>query len=129
MRTIHIYMPDRSQGQSYPQGTPSTIDYQCDIPVGTGHAPQTEIEIFSHDQDATPPKHVNSQTRCIATLSLDLTQIPDQVKTAAGETKLGSHRYYCLSGVIQARYGPAMVKYSVKLAGVTHDAITVRYED
>jgi hypothetical protein len=41
---------------------------------------------------------------------------------------MGWHRYYCLEGVIEARYGSAMITYKVELGGVTHDAITVRYE-
>ncbi|PFH56756.1 hypothetical protein XA68_16039 [Ophiocordyceps unilateralis] len=117
------------KGQSYPEGKPSSIEYQCDIPVSMGHVPQTEIEIFSNEEDAKPPTHVNSRTRCVATLSLDLDRIPNAVKLAAGKTRMGWHRYYCLSGVIEASYGSAMITYSVKLGGVTHDAITVRYED
>ncbi|RCI08728.1 hypothetical protein L249_4681 [Ophiocordyceps polyrhachis-furcata BCC 54312] len=112
------------KGQSYPEGRPSSIEYQCDIPVSMGHVPQTEIEIFSNEEDATPPIHVNSRTRCVATLSLDLDKIPNAVKLAAGKTRMGCHRYYCLSGVIEASYGSAMITYSVKLGGVTHDAIT-----
>ncbi|RDA89179.1 hypothetical protein CP532_0517 [Ophiocordyceps camponoti-leonardi (nom. inval.)] len=117
------------KGQSYPEGKPSSIEYQCDIPVSMGHVPQTEIEIFSNDEDTTPPVHVNSRTRCVATLSLDLDRIPNAAKLAAGKTRMGCHRYYCLSGVIEASYGSAMITYSVKLGGVTHDAITVRYEN
>ncbi|PHH88276.1 hypothetical protein CDD83_7760 [Cordyceps sp. RAO-2017] len=117
------------KGQSYPEGKPSSIEYQCDIPVGMGHVPQTEIEIFSNDEDATPPVHINSKTKCVATLSLDLDKIPKTTKLAAGKTRMGWHRYYCLSGVIEASYGSAMITYTVKLGGMTHDAITVRYED
>ncbi|PHH65262.1 hypothetical protein CDD81_3121 [Ophiocordyceps australis] len=117
------------RGQSYPEDKPSIIEYQCDIPVGLGHTPQTEIEIFSNDDDTEPPIHINSKTRCVATLSLDLDKIPKTVKLAAGKTRMGWHRYYCLNGVIEASYGSAMITYTVKLGGVTHDAITVRYEE
>ncbi|KAL3954664.1 hypothetical protein ACCO45_010227 [Purpureocillium lilacinum] len=117
------------KGQSYPEGKPSSIEYQCDIPVGMGHLPQTEIEIFSNGEEGEPPVHVNARTRCVATLSLDLEKIPKSTMLAAGKTRMGWHRYYCLSGVIEASYGSAMVTYTVKLGGVTHDAITVRYED
>ncbi|RDA91201.1 hypothetical protein CP533_4836 [Ophiocordyceps camponoti-saundersi (nom. inval.)] len=113
---------DNDQGQSYPEGKPSSIEYQCDIPVAMGHVPQTEIEIFSNDEDTTPPVHVNSRTRCVATLSLDLDRIPNAVKLAAGKTRMGCHRYYCLSGVIEASYGSAMITYSVKLGGPANDA-------
>lgn len=83
-----------------------------------GHVPQTEIEIFSNDEDAKPPVHLNSKTRCVATLSLDLDRIPKTAKLAAGKTRMGWHRYYCLSGVIEASYGSAMITYTVKLEGM-----------
>ena len=104
------------KGESYPEGRPSTIDYQCDIPAGFGHNPQTEIEIFSNE-DAHAPVHVNSHTRLVATLSLDLDRIPNSVKRASGKTRMGYHRYYSVEGVIEASYGSAMITYSVKLGG------------
>jgi hypothetical protein len=30
---------------------------------------------------------------------------------------MGWHRYYCLEGVIEARYGSAMITYKVELGG------------
>ncbi|KAF5130805.1 hypothetical protein E5D57_007153 [Metarhizium anisopliae] len=50
-------------------------------------------------------------------------------KNAAGVTRIGNHRYFCLTGAIEASYGSAMITYKVKLGGVTHDALTVRYEN
>lgn len=59
---------------------------------------------------------------------------------------MGYHRYYSVSGVIEAHYESAMITYTVKLGGkyldnrgckqfdtdfstgVTHDVINVRYE-
>lgn len=119
---------DLEKGQSYPEGKPSTIEYQCDIPVGTGHVPQTEIEIFSNDEDETPPVHVDANTRCVATLSLDLDKIPKTVKLAAGKTRMGWHRYYCLSGVIEASYGSAMITYTVKLGGRSNQSASSRWK-
>lgn len=81
-----------------------------------GHEPQTEIEIFSHEDDVLP-KHVSGTTKCVARLSLDLAKIPKSAKMAAGKTRMGWHRYYCLNGVIEAKYGSAMVTYTVKLGG------------
>lgn len=115
------------KGQSYPEGLFTAIDYQCDIPVASGPAPQTEIEIFCND-DAAPPVHCTPRTRCIARLSLNLERIPASTKSAAGITRIGNHRYHCLTGAIEASYGSAMITYKVKLGGVTHDALTVRYE-
>jgi hypothetical protein len=115
------------KGESYPEGKPSTIDYQCDLPASQGHIPQTEIEIFVND-DEYPPTHQDSATKCVATLSLDLNKISRSVKKSAKLITMGWHRYYCLEGVIEARYGSAMITYKVELGGVTHDAITVRYE-
>ncbi|KAK5991079.1 Protein kinase rad3-like protein, partial [Cladobotryum mycophilum] len=103
------------KGESYPEGRPCTIQYQCDVPVLLGHSPQTEINIFSHDGDGPVPMHVDSNTRLVATLYLDLHKIPKSVKAAAGKTKMGWHRYYCLSGVIEAHYGSAMVTYALEL--------------
>lgn len=94
-----------------------------------GHAPQTEIEIYANDDDVKPPIHLNTRTNCVATLSLDLNKIPQQIKQAAGKRRMGLHRYYCLSGVIEASYGSAQITYTVKLGGVTHDVISVRYEE
>lgn len=82
-----------------------------------GHVPQTEIEIFSNNDEGTAPVHVNKRTRCVATLSLDLDKIPKAAKLAAGKTRMGWHRYYCLSGVIEASYGSAMITYTAKLGG------------
>ncbi|KAG6018818.1 hypothetical protein E4U40_007739 [Claviceps sp. LM458 group G5] len=115
------------KGQSYPEGLFAAIDYGIDIPVGCGPSPQTEIEILCNDE-AEPPVHCTSRTRCIARLSIDLDRIPMSTKVAAGITRIGGHRYYCLTGAIEASYGSAMVKYRVKLGGMTHDALTVRYE-
>lgn len=139
---------DRSQGESYPEGRPSTIEYQCDIPVsGNGFEPQTEIEIFCNDE-TTPPKHIDRTTRYIATLSLNLSKISNSVKQSARVTRMGYHRYYSMEGVIEATYESARITYAVKLGGktlerinlgsglpidlstgVTHDMVTVRYED
>ncbi|KAF4124502.1 Molecular chaperone DnaK (HSP70) [Geosmithia morbida] len=117
------------KGESYPEGKPSTIEYQCDIPVsGYGHEPQTEIEIFCND-DAEPPVHVDAATRSIATLSLDMNKVSDSVKRESCITRMGYHRYYSLEGAIEARYGSAKITYAVKLGGVTHDMVTVRYEN
>lgn len=135
---------DRPQGESYPEGKPSCIDYQCDIPVTLGHTPQTKIEIFANDSGKVPV-HLNSSTKFIGTLSLDLGRIPESVMSGAKTIRMGLHRYYCLEGVIEARYGSAEITYTVKLggeyllswarvsptdtcAGVTHDVISVRYE-
>jgi hypothetical protein len=104
------------KGESYAEGTPTTIDYQCDIPVSSGPEPQTEIEIFCND-DPVPPVHCTSRATCIARLSLNLDRIPMSTKTAAGVTWIGNHRYYCLTGGIEATYGSAMITYKVKLGG------------
>ncbi|KAK9440314.1 phosphatidylinositol 3 [Metarhizium brunneum] len=116
------------KGESYTEGIPTAIDYQCDIPVSSGPVPQTEIEIFCND-DPEPPIHCTSRTTCIATLALNLDKIPMSTKNAAGVTRIGNHRYFCLTGAIEASYGSAMITYKVKLGGVTHDALTVRYEN
>ncbi|KAL7795830.1 hypothetical protein V8C37DRAFT_373579 [Trichoderma ceciliae] len=116
------------KGQSYPDGKPSKIEYQCDIPVFMGHKPQADIEIFSNDDDRKAPIHISATTKRVATLFLDLHKIPKSAKTAAKKKKMGWHRYYCLTGVIEASYGSAMITYTVKLGGVTHDVIRVRYE-
>ncbi|CAH0039431.1 unnamed protein product [Clonostachys solani] len=103
------------KGESYPEGKPSTIEYQCDIPVtGHGFEPQTEIEIFCSDE-ATPSKHVDRSVRVVATLSLDLNKIPSSVKRTAQITRMGYHRYYTIEGAIEASYGSAKITYSVKL--------------
>lgn len=136
-------LTDSPQGESYPEGKPSTIEYQCDIPVLLGHMPQTEIDIYSNN-DKMPPVHADSRTRFVATLFLDLNRIPDSVKRAARVERMGNHRYYAVKGGIEARYGSAMITYTAKLGGescslntcgqadldlgVTHDAIKVRYE-
>ncbi|GAB0136228.1 hypothetical protein EsDP_00004539 [Epichloe bromicola] len=104
------------KGQSYPEGLFTAIDYQCDIPVASGPVPQTEIEIFCND-DAVPPVHCTPRTRCIARLSLNLERIPASTKSAAGITRIGNHRYHCLTGAIEASYGSAMITYKVKLGG------------
>lgn len=106
------------KGESYPEGKPSTIEYQCDIPVLLGHVPQTEIDIYSNN-DSKPPVHADSRTRCVATLSLDLNKVPSSVKRAARVERMGNHRYYALRGIIEARYGSAMIRYTVKLGGIT----------
>lgn len=91
-----------------------------------GHSPQTEIAIFSNDKDKRPPIHVDVNTRCVATLSLDLDKIPKTAKLAAGKTRMGWHRYYCLSGIIEASYGSAVITYTVKLGGgLNHGASSV----
>lgn len=115
------------KGQSYTEGVPTAIAYQCDIPVSSGPPPQPEIEIFCNDE-AVPPVHCTSRTRRIAQLFLDLDRIPMSAKSAAGMTRIGNHWYYSLTGAIEASYGSAMVTYRVQLGGVTHDALTVRYE-
>lgn len=105
------------QGESYPEGKPSIIEYQCDIPVsGYGHDPQTEIEIYCSD-DPKPPIHPDGSTRSIATLSLDMNKISDSVKRDANITRMGFHRYHSIEGAIEARYGSAKITYTVKLGG------------
>ncbi|KAG9258601.1 uncharacterized protein F5Z01DRAFT_615130 [Emericellopsis atlantica] len=105
------------KGQSYPEGRPSIIDYQCDLPVDIhGHRPQTEIEIYCNDE-AKPPLHLDDYSRCVATLSLDLGRISNGVKRAAEITQLGYHRYYSLEGAIEAKYESAKITYTVKLGG------------
>lgn len=105
------------KGESYPEGKPSTIEYQCDLPVsGYGHEPQTEIDIYCND-DARPPIHADSATRCVATLSLDLRRVSESVKRTAMITRMGYHRYYSLEGAIEARYESAKITYTVKLGG------------
>ncbi|KAG6038727.1 hypothetical protein E4U41_003778 [Claviceps citrina] len=116
------------KGQSYPEGLFTAIDYQCDIPVTSGPPPQTEIQIFCSDEDE-PPLHCTPMTVCIARLFIDLDRIPRSTMLAAGVTRIGHHHYYCLAGAIEASYGSAMITYKVKLGGVTHDALTVRYEE
>ncbi|KFA47821.1 hypothetical protein S40293_06413 [Stachybotrys chartarum IBT 40293] len=107
----------KQQGESYPEGRPSCIEYQCDIPVFLGHTPQTEVEIFTCDDDGPPPVHITSRTHCVATLSLDLDKIPSSVKKTAKQIKMGWYKYYCLEGAIEASYGSAMITYSVQLGG------------
>ncbi|KAK7426780.1 hypothetical protein QQZ08_006680 [Neonectria magnoliae] len=116
------------KGESYPEGKPSIIEYQCDVPVMLGHTPQTEIDIYSNDDDAKAPIHFSATTRHMGTLSLNLNKIPIAVLRRAKQRRMGWHRYYCLSGVIEARYGSANITYTIKLGGVTHDALTIEYE-
>lgn len=111
-----ISSTDFPKGESYTEGIPTAIDYQCDIPVSSGPVPQTEIEIFCND-DPEPPIHCTSRTTCIATLALNLDKIPMSTKNAAGVTRIGNHRYFCLTGAIEASYGSAMITYKVKLGG------------
>ncbi|KAM5379618.1 hypothetical protein ACJZ2D_003812 [Fusarium nematophilum] len=106
------------KGESYPEGKPSTIEYQCDLPVMLGHAPQTEIEIFSHNDGTKTPIHLNSATQFVGTLSLNLNKVGKSAKRTAKIRRMGWHRYYCLKGVIEARYGSAEITYSVKLGAV-----------
>jgi hypothetical protein len=98
------------------------IDYQCDVPVHMGKAPQTEIEIFVNDEER-PPRHLDHQTRCIAVLSLDVENIPTSVKRQASIQRMGGFRYYSIPGVIEARYGSATVTYSAKLGGKSKPGI------
>lgn len=105
------------QGESYPEGKPSSIEYQCDVPVMLGHSPQTEIDIYSNNDDEKAPVHLNSTTRYVGTLSLNLGKIPKSVKRTAKKRRMGWHRYYCLSGAIEARYGSANITYTLKLGG------------
>lgn len=116
-----------------------------------GHKPQADIEIFSNDDDREAPIHFGGTTKRVATLFLDLHKITKSAKSSAKKKKMGWHRYYCLTGVIEASYGSAMITYTIKLgglyilgslskqlfgfqirsdnrAGVTHDVIRVRYE-
>lgn len=116
-----------------------------------GHKPQADIEIFSNDDDLDAPIHVSGTTKRVATLFLDLHKITKSAKSSAKKKKMGWHRYYCLTGVIEANYGSAMITYTLKLGGlyilrssskhsfelqigsnintgVTHDVIRVRYE-
>lgn len=105
------------QSESYPEDRPSTIEYQCDIPVsGNGFEPQTEIEIFCNDE-TTPPLHLDTATKSVATLTIDLNRIPNGVKRTARVVRMGYHRYYSLEGAIEASYGSAKITYAVKLGG------------
>lgn len=107
-----------TQGESCPEGKPSTIEYQCDVPVMLGHTPQTEIDIYSNDDDTrAPPIHLNSTTRHVGTLSLNLNKIPMSVFRSARKRRMGWHRYYCLKGAIEAKYGSANITYTIKLGG------------
>lgn len=82
-----------------------------------GHKPQADIEIFSNEVDDEAPIHISTTTKRVATLFLDLHKIPKSAKAAAKKKKMGWHRYYCLTGVIEASYGSAMITYTVKLGG------------
>lgn len=82
-----------------------------------GHAPQTEIDIYSNNNDGRPPIHRDASTQLIGTLSLDLRKIPESVKRTARVTRMGMHRYYCLQGAIKAVYGSAEITYTVELGG------------
>lgn len=95
------------------------IDFQCDVPVNMGKAPQTEIEIFVNDEEK-PPRHLDHRTRCIAVLSLDVESIPTSVKRQANIQRMGGFRYFSIPGVIEARYGSAMVTYCAKLGGTLY---------
>jgi hypothetical protein len=106
-----------SQGKSYREEGPSSINYQCDIPVHLGKPPQTEIEIFVNEDDK-PPRHLDNRTRCIAVLSLDVPSIPTSVKRQASIQRMGGFRYFSIPGVIQATYGSALVTYSAQLGGL-----------
>ncbi|KAG5775004.1 hypothetical protein H9Q73_011325 [Fusarium xylarioides] len=105
----------KSRGESYPEGKPSRIEYQCDLPVMLGHVPQTEIDIYSNNNDGKAPVHLDETTQHIGTLSLDLRKIPEAVKRTAKIRRMGWHRYYCLKGAIEAVYGSAEITYTVKL--------------
>ncbi|KAI5464134.1 hypothetical protein BGZ63DRAFT_349688 [Mariannaea sp. PMI_226] len=108
------------KGESYPEGKPSTIEYQCDVPVMLGHTPQTEIDIYSNNDDTRePPVHLNSTTRHVGTLSLNLNKIPVSVFRSARKKRMGWHRYYCLTGAIEARYESANITYAIKLGALS----------
>lgn len=84
-----------------------------------GHKPQADIEIFSNDDDREAPIHIGGgTTKKVATLFLDLHKITKSAKSSAKKKKMGWHRYYCLTGVIEASYGSAMITYTVKLGGL-----------
>ncbi|KAG4270793.1 hypothetical protein FPRO04_02774 [Fusarium proliferatum] len=106
------------KGESYPEGKPSRIEYQCDLPVMLGHVPQTEIDIYSNNNDGKAPVHLDETTQHIGTLSLDLRKIPEAVKRTAKIRRMGWHRYYCLKGAIEAVYGSAEITYTVKLGAL-----------
>ncbi|KAF4435407.1 putative UVSB PI-3 kinase [Fusarium austroafricanum] len=80
------------KGESYPEGKPSRIEYQCDLPVMLGHVPQTEIDIYSNNNDSKAPVHLDETTQHIGTLSLDLRKIPEAVKRTAKIRRMGWHR-------------------------------------
>ncbi|KAI1018007.1 hypothetical protein LB504_004192 [Fusarium proliferatum] len=80
-----------------------------------GHVPQTEIDIYSNNNDGKAPVHLDETTQHIGTLSLDLRKIPEAVKRTAKIRRMGWHRYYCLKGAIEAVYGSAEITYTVKL--------------
>lgn len=82
-----------------------------------GHAPQTEIDIYSNNNDGKAPVHLDATTQHIGTLSLDLGKIPEAVKRTSRIRRMGLHRYYCLQGAIEAVYGSAEITYTVKLGG------------
>ncbi|KAF5985926.1 uvsb pi-3 kinase [Fusarium coicis] len=113
------------KGESYPEGKPSRIEYQCDLPVMLGHVPQTEIDIYSNNNDGKAPVHLDETTQHIGTLSLDLRKIPEAVKRTAKIRRMGWHRYYCLKGAIEAVYGSAEITYTVKLGAAPNDAACI----
>lgn len=78
------------------------------------------------NDDDYPPTHLDSATKCVATLSLDLNKISRSVKKAAKQTTMGWHRYYCLEGVIEASYGSAMITYTVELGGKSIPKLSTR---
>ncbi|KAF4494809.1 uvsb pi-3 kinase [Fusarium agapanthi] len=113
------------KGESYPEGKPSRIEYQCDLPVMLGHVPQTEIDIYSNNNDGKAPVHLDETTQHIGTLSLDLRKIPEAVKRTAKIRRMGWHRYYCLKGAIEAVYGSAEITYTVKLGAAPNDVACI----
>lgn len=107
---------DLPQGQSYSESMPSTIDYQCDVPLNMGIQPQTKIEIFANDEPRAP-MHLTKNTRRIAVLTLQPSAISSSVKSRASIQRMGGFRYYSIAGTIEARYGSALVSYRARLGG------------
>jgi hypothetical protein len=88
--------------------------------------PQTDIDIYCHSDGDRVPVHLTSKAKCIATLSLDLSMIPDSIKRNATIKKMGWHRYYSVDGYVEASYGSAQITYTVKLGGKLPCAVTAR---
>lgn len=106
------------QGESYPSDRTCSIPYDIDIPHSSwGQQAPTEFEIYANSEDSSAPTYRNSRTRQIAVLKLHMNKISRSALDAVGTSWKGLHRYYVLSGSVEAKYDSAMVTYTVKLAG------------